>query len=425
MHPKTWLRSKFMMLMSGERFAARRQRQGRRHRGAEGPVVHYFHQVSDPYSHLAVQKLDALGRRYAVTFKPHLVAAPESSFRGDAQDFEPWAWKDAQAIAEGYGVTFAPTVGHPSAEAQAAVEAQLAPLLAHGRFAAEAQRLGTALWTGEAGRPPERDGGAKAIAEGTALRDRLGHYQGAMFYFEGEWYWGLDRLRVLEARLTAEGFDREGGTPLVPEPSAPPCENASAVTLEYFPSLRSPYTAIGHARVCALLERTGATLSLRPVMPMMMRGVPNPLPKQRYIITDAAREGRWYGTPLRRIVDPFGEPVTRAFALFPGAEALGRGLPFVTAYLRGAWMEGVDITQEKGLQWVAAEAGLSWEALTAEAKNHDWEAVLEDNLQALKGEQLWGVPSFRVSGGALPGAYACWGQDRLWRVEREIARRAP
>ena len=425
MHPKTWLRSKFMMLMSGERFAARRQRQGRRHRGAGGPVVDYFHQVSDPYSHLAVQKLDALGRRYAVTFKPHLVAAPESSFRGDAQDFEPWAWKDAQAIAEGYGVTFAPTVGHPSAEAQAAVEAQLAPLLSGSTFAAEAFRLGTALWAGEAPTGSSDEGGPKAVAEGTALRDQLGHYQGAMFYFEGEWYWGLDRLRVLEARLAAEGFDREGGPPLVPEPSAPTCSGASSVTLEYFPSLRSPYTAIGHARLCALLERTGATLSLRPVMPMMMRGVPNPLPKQRYIITDAAREGRWYGTPLRRIVDPFGEPVTRAFALFPGAEALGRGLPFVTAYLRGAWMEGIDITQEKGLHWVAAEAGLPWEALTAEAKHHDWEAVLEGNLQALKGEQLWGVPSFRVSGGGLPGAYACWGQDRLWRVEREIASRAP
>ena len=425
MHPKTWLRSKFMMLMSSERFAARRQRQGRRHRGAEGPVVHYFHQVDDPYSHLAVQKLDALRRRYAVTFVPHLVTAPEAGFRGDALDFEPWAWKDAQAVADGYEVTFAPAASHPSAEARAAVEARLAPLLSSSTFAAEALRLGAALWAGEAVKRPESDGGAKAVAEGTALRDRLGHYQGAMFYFEGEWYWGLDRLRVLEARLAAEGFDREGGAPLVPEPSAPTCAGASTVTLEYFPSLRSPYTAIGHARVCALLQRTGATLSLRPVMPMMMRGVPNPLPKQRYIITDAAREGRWYGTPLRRIVDPFGEPVTRAFALFPGAEALGRGLPFVTAYLRGAWMEGIDITQEKGLQWVAAAADLSWDALTAEAKHHDWETVLEGNLQALKSEQLWGVPSFRVSGGTFPGAYACWGQDRLWRVEREIARRVP
>ena len=418
------MRSRFMMMMGSTRFQARRQHRGRRQRSPAGPVVDYFHQVDDPYSHLAVQKLNALKERYGVTFKPHLVAPPPASFKGDEHDFDTWAREDAAAIAAGFGVDFAPRLSAPSREACLAAEATLAALLPDPRFAEEAYRLGTSLWQGEAlPMPPGKDG-ASAVARGTALRKRLGHYQGAMFYFEGEWYWGLDRLRVLEARLAAEGLDREGGAPLVPEPPAPPCANASAVTLEYFPSLRSPYTAIGHARVCALLERTGATLSLRPVMPMMMRGVPNPLPKQLYIITDAAREGRWYGSPLGRIVDPFGDPVTRAFALFPGAEALGKGLPFVTAYLRGAWVEGIDITREKGLQWVTAEAGLSWQALKAEAKNHDWKAVLEDNLQALRGHQLWGVPSFRVSGGTLPGAYACWGQDRLWRIEREIVARA-
>jgi 2-hydroxychromene-2-carboxylate isomerase len=418
------MRSRFMMMMGSTRFQARRQHRGRRQRSPAGPVVDYFHQVDDPYSHLAVQKLNALKERYGVTFKPHLVAPPPASFKGDEHDFDTWAREDAAAIAAGFGVDFAPRLSAPSREACLAAEATLAALLPDPRFAEEAYRLGTCLWQGEAlPMPPGKDG-ASAVARGTALRKRLGHYQGAMFYFEGEWYWGLDRLRVLEARLGEEGFDREGGAPVVPEPPVPACADASAVTLEYFPSLRSPYTAIGHARVCALLERTSAALSLRPVMPMMMRGVPNPLPKQRYIITDAAREGRWYGSPLRRIVDPFGNPVTRAFALFPGAEALGKGLPFVTAYLRGAWMEGIDITREKGLQWVTAEAGLSWQALMAEAKNHDWEAVLEDNLQALKGHQLWGVPSFRVSGGTLPGAYACWGQDRLWRIEREIVARA-
>ena len=33
---------------------------------------------------------------------------------------------------------------------------------------------------------------------------------------------------------------------------------------------------------------------------------------------------------------------------------------------------------------------------------------------------LWGVPSFCVRGGAAQ-PYATWGQDRLWRVEQEIA----
>jgi hypothetical protein len=34
------------------------------------------------------------------------------------------------------------------------------------------------------------------------------------------------------------------------------------------------------------------------------------------------------------------------------------------------------------------------------------------------------VPSFRVSGGSLPGAMNCWGQDRIWRVEAEIIDRS-
>jgi 2-hydroxychromene-2-carboxylate isomerase len=35
---------------------------------------------------------------------------------------------------------------------------------------------------------------------------------------------------------------------------------------------------------------------------------------------------------------------------------------------------------------------------------------------------LWGVPSFCVRGCAAE-PYATWGQDRLWRVEQEIAAR--
>ena len=119
---------------------------------------------------------------------------------------------------------FAPRLSAPSREACLAAEATLAALLPDSRFAEEAYRLGTCLWQGEAlPMPPGKDG-ASAVARGTALRKRLGHYQGAMFYFEGEWYWGLDRLRVLEARLGEEGFDREGGAPVAAEPPCPPAQ---------------------------------------------------------------------------------------------------------------------------------------------------------------------------------------------------------
>ena len=50
----------------------------RRLRGAPAQV-HYFHQADDPYSHLCVQVLEQLGRRYDVDLLAHLVHAPEDS----------------------------------------------------------------------------------------------------------------------------------------------------------------------------------------------------------------------------------------------------------------------------------------------------------------------------------------------------------
>ena len=66
---------------------------------------------------------------------------------------------------------------------------------------------------------------------------------------------------------------------------------------------------------------------------------------------------------------------------------------------------------------------IDWSELQQSAQGTDWEAVLEDNLSDMLAAGLWGVPSFRVTGGNEDTAFACWGQDRIWRVENEIARR--
>src|SRR5215471_12889538 len=101
--------------------ATRRRLRGKR------PTVLYFHQVDDPYSHLAVQVLPALLDRYDVDVLPYLVPPPT-----------------------------------PAAVA-----------------------LGESLWRGEAIAPAQNDG-ETAMAIGGALRQWLGHYLGATFYFEGE-----------------------------------------------------------------------------------------------------------------------------------------------------------------------------------------------------------------------------------------------
>ena len=421
-----------MRRLSSQDELERLRNKARKRRNKQGtpPTVHYFHQVDDPYSHLAVQKLDQLSARYKLKFQPHLVSSPDASFQGDANHFAIWALRDAISVAPDYATQLLPTSTTPETTEVAWANHQLASQLDNSDFAQAAFEIGTQLWAGTA-KPHTDLVPPPVVAEGDKLRRQLGHYQGAMFYFDGEWFWGIDRIRSLEQRLIDEGFDTAPGPVSVPEPTAENIaetkaagSDASAVLLEYFPSLRSPYTAIGHTRVLEMVRETGVNLKVRPVMPMLMRGIPAPQPKQRYIITDAAREGREWGSPFGRIVDPFGEPVKRAFELFAGAQGLGRGMEFVTAYLRAAWFDGNDITRAAVLQQVVENTGLNFQQTLDQADELDWQAILQTNLDALIADHLWGVPSFKVSGGKLPGSYACWGQDRIWRVTSEIARRA-
>ena len=427
MRPETTLRSLAMRHYASPAYRHRQHQRARRRckKQRAQPEVHYFHRVDDPHSHLAVQRLDVLRAAYTLDFRVHLVSKPPAPYLGNPESFDAWAVRDAQAIAPLYRVAFSPAIVTPTQKAVAAANAALAPMLDQDNFASEAGSIGERLWAGASlDAWSETLGTKQKILAGTALQQSLGHFLGGMFYFQGEWYWGIDRIRSLEARLHAEGYSGADWSPCVPEPKPDTSKQASNVLLEYFPSLRSPFTAIGHQRVLDLIQRTGIRVGLRPVMPMLMRGVTAPRAKQRFIITDAAQQGREQGAPLGRIVDPFGEPVRRAFDLYPGAVALGQEMAFITAYLQAAWQDGVDISSNRGLQQVADRAGIDWLALNAAAKGLDSAALLQSNLAAMQGGNLWGVPSFRISGGGK-APLCCWGQDRIWLVEHDIASRTP
>lgn len=428
MQPGTRIRSTLMRIMTSDtrrRFSYFRGSLKRRLSGGT-PTVHYFHQVDDPYSHLAIQKLDQLWSRYRVGWKYHLVSPPLPEYQGDSDRFNDWALRDARSIAEFYGADLPGAVDRvvPSEVSQA--ECILSDVLHTEQFTATAIEVGTSLWKGESLTP----GGARNVAEvvvaGNRLRERLGHYLGAMFYFEGEWYWGLDRLYHLENRLCDMGLSLSPDSPIcVPRPAGESAtgKQAARVTLEVFPSLRSPYTAISFDRVMELVNRSGVTLELKPVMPMMMRGIPAPRAKQIYILTDTKREADAAGVPFGRMVDPFGEPVRRAFSLYPWVCDKGKQAQYLSSYLSAAFAEAVDITTDAGLEEVITGIGLDWEEAKQHLDSGDWQALLERNVDEMLEAGLWGVPSFRVTGGD-DDPFCCWGQDRLWRVETEIARRA-
>jgi 2-hydroxychromene-2-carboxylate isomerase len=195
-----------------------------------------------------------------------------------------------------------------------------------------------------------------------------------------------------------------------------------SLTLEIFPSLRSPYTAMVFDQTLALAEKTGVNLVVRPVLPMVMRGVPATREKGMYIFTDAAREARSAGVPFGNFYDPIGEPVRRCYSLYPWACEQSLGNQLISSFLSSAFAQGVNTNNNRGLKLVVEKAGLDWTVAKTLLGQSGWQEILESNRLAMYQAGLWGVPSFRLLDKQGESVLALWGQDRLWLVAREIER---
>lgn len=321
------------------------------------PVLHGFIERDEPYSSLLIQALPRIAARYGAVIAWHEVGAPDASAAPEPEKLADWAREDAADLAQTYGLSAGPV-----------------------EF-------------------PE----ASPIAEGEALRRKWGHYGSGMTWFEGEWYWGLDRLHYLETRL--------GGQDLLFAPEAEP-DHTPGGEIEVFLSLRSPYSYIAVMRMFALAERWGATLQLRPVLPMVMRALPVPWSKRFYIVRDCKREAERFGLEFGKIADPVGPGVERGLAILNREIAAGRGQAFLQAYMHAVWTEGIDPAGDAGLQKICQRAGIGWTEASKALDDESWREMVEANRRDLFAHGHWGVPAFKV------GDRMAFGQDRLARVGR-------
>jgi 2-hydroxychromene-2-carboxylate isomerase len=433
--PLRWATSKLMTaLCRPQRLARQRARiEKARSKAGQPHVVEYFHQVEDGYSHLAAQILKPLAQRYGIQLRCHLVSGPQGKNAAEPELLLKLSRYDARHIAPEYGLEFPCHDYAPTPElvtlASGILAAQDTPV-----FIERAAAVGQALWAddketlehlaGQWGCAPA-EVTVERLAAGTARRDELKHYSGAMFYYGGEWYWGVDRLYHLEQRLAELGIDREPGAPLLaPRPAleSGPLHDHGTLTLEVYASLRSPYTAISFDRAVKLARDTGVNLAVRPVLPMVMRGVPATRQKGMYIFWDTAREARAAGVPFGNFYDPIGDPARRGYSLFPWACERGRGVEFISAFLSCAFAQGINLNKDAGLRKAVEQAGLDWERARQIVGRPGWEPLLEQNRLAMYESGLWGVPSFRLLDATGREVLALWGQDRLWLFAREIQR---
>ena len=374
--PQSWLMPVISQLfLSRSRLLKLRHKAEKKRQEAKRPhVIHFFHQLDDPYSQLLAKALPVLQSRYNIILETHFVEAPEDSAVPERAMLKTYSLLDAQRLAN--------------------------------RFQLDWQFV-----------QPSELPNSDAASESNALRKKWGHYLGATLYYEGEWYWGIDRLHHLEDRLNDLGLGQTNGNAhLFPATQYAHCQiTPQNTSIDFFFSFRSPYSAISAAKIFHWAHQAGVHIKLRYVLPMFMRGLPVPAEKRKYIILDAAREAYVQGVPFGRLNDPVGKPTERGLALMPFAEMHNLAEDYVMSFMQGVWSEGLDAGLDSHLKIIVERAGLNWTAakdiLRSQSNEAHWRAIAEENRQALFALGLWGVPSFRYEN------TSAWGQDRFWVIE--------
>ena len=429
-------------LLSRERLEKNRARAERNRQSRREPHrIRYFHQTDDPYSALTACSLPRLAQRYQVEIDVSLVGPPDDAAAPQRSMLVDYSRLDAQRLAQRHGLWFRDLGAQADGQRVQQAGILLLDAIERGDIVTRAEPISRALWQADirqtdmrqtdllqqgllrgdtlqrdprGGPLPTADALEAHLLDAQAMRRKQGHYLGATFFYGGEWYWGIDRLHHLERRLQSLGAQHDGVADLLypPGDDLATLQDASAdPEIDFFFSFRSPYSAIVTPRVFALARHTGARVNLRYLLPMVMRGLPVPAEKRRYIAADAAREAHWRGTPFGRVNDPVGRPTERGLALIPLAEKLGLGEAYVSAFMHGVWAEGIDAGSDRGLRRIAQRAGLPWADARDALQDEGWREVAERNRQDMFARGIWGVPSFVV------GDTAVWGQDRLWAVQ--------
>lgn len=400
-----------------ERIASSRDPLARLRAGRE---LELYYEAGDPHSQLCAALARKLLSRLNIPLRIRVVAAPDAATYPEEASQRAFAASDAARIAPCHKLR-APIAIAP--EQRAAFAARLCS--AGDDTERFLQTDSECLAMLAAGKPLTADAAAlhhanTMLAANAARRRKLGHYLPAMWQYRGEWFWALDRLDLLAARLHADHalHDNAPLTNFDPGKLAEP-PAAPGALLEFWYSFRSPYSYLAAVELLRRRER-GAypNLQVRPVLPMVMRGLPVPRIKRLYIVRDVKRCADQLGIAFGRIHDPVGDGVLRLLTVYPHDADADTQLRYCVVAGQSVWAEGLDATRDDVLRSVFDRCGLDWNTAQEKlAAGFDTKAA-EAHRAALFAAGLWGVPSFRL------GGFTTWGRDRMWMLDQSSRHQA-
>lgn len=431
---KSKLRSQAIQALLGDRARAAQRFGAEMKRRITGSAheISVFLQLDDPYSYLLSLYLPFVAAEYDVVLRFYLTQAVGKKFSPEPELLAEYALNDCRLLARELGVPFLDKGDTPVVEYRRGLLEELGSEHQSDEFPALLCAALAGYWRGDVEGIARMLGGQTAAGDNALAlieinQDKLvsmGHYNSAMLHYGGEWYWSVDRLPHLLQRLDELGIRRQtapgrqlasiGQATRLTVPATTPGSAKSLPPLDFYFSFRSPYSYLAMERTIAIADAWGLTLNLRPVLPMVMRGLSVPKSKVAYIGIDAKREAQRHGITLGPWCDPLGAGVERCMAVFRYAGSQRKSRDFMLAAAAGIWSEGLDVASDKGLRTVTERVGLFWPEVVAAMADASWRAEAERNERTLVEFGAWGVPTF------VFGTLALWGQDRLWLLARQI-----
>lgn len=194
-------------------------------------------------------------------------------------------------------------------------------------------------------------------------------------------------------------------------------------SIDYYFTPQSPWTYLGHARLCAMARAANAEVRLRPVDFGVVFPISGGLPlakrapqRQSYRFVELRRWSAHLGIPLNLQPKYFpvaGDPAALLMIAIDQHDGSDAALKFCAAVFEALWVHERNIADPVVLAALLAECGLADER-AQQATGAGIRALYDGYTNEAVATQVFGAPTYVLNGELY------WGQDRLDFLQRAL-----
>lgn len=192
--------------------------------------------------------------------------------------------------------------------------------------------------------------------------------------------------------------------------------------IDYFFTIISPFTYLGHQAICAVADKHGAELAFRPVnlgdvfaasgaLPLPQR----PPARQRYRLLELQRIAELRGLQIRLKPAHFPVDPTQADNTITALVANGQDpRDYMFRLFQATWVRDENVADETVLARYLTDSGFDARAVLDQAESAEVVAIRGANTAAAIDAGALGSPSYVLNGEVF------WGQDRIDYIDHAL-----